>query len=121
MKHSLLRLMVLRKLGYRGSRAAKKRILFNILLISLVVASLVFAQIFVISMSRGIADKYALLGNGHLQIHETGELGLEPIQGILDTQLVAQSYALIYSPQANKMVRLKGWVPVISMRCVFPS
>ncbi len=91
--------MVLRKLGYRGSRAAKKRILFNILLISLVVASLVFAQIFVISMSRGIADKYALLGNGHLQIHETGELGLEPIQGILDTQLVAQSYALIYSPK----------------------
>jgi len=108
LKNSLLRLMVLRKLGYRGSRAAKKRILFNILLISLVVASLVFAQIFVISMSRGIADKYALLGNGHLQVHETGELDLEPIQGILDTQLVAQSYALIYSPQANKMVRLKG-------------
>ncbi|MDD3423387.1 MULTISPECIES: FtsX-like permease family protein [Sphaerochaeta] len=108
MKGSLLHLMVLRKLGYRGSRAAKKRILFNILLISLVVASLVFAQIFVVSMSRGIADKYALLGNGHLQIHEHTGLELGPIEGLLDTQLVAQSHALIYSPEANKMVRLKG-------------
>lgn len=108
MKGSLLHLMVLRKLGYRGSRAAKKRILFNILLISLVVASLVFAQIFVVSMSRGIADKYALLGNGHLQIHERAGLELGSIEGLLDTQLVAQSHALIYSPEANKMVRLKG-------------
>lgn len=111
MNHSLLRLMVLRKLGHRGSRSVKKRILFNILLIGLVVASLVFAQIFVVSMSRGIADKYALLGNGHLQIHETGELELGPMEGLLDTQLVAQSYALIYSPQANKMIRLKGVGP----------
>ncbi len=111
MKGSLFHLMVLRKLGYRGSRAAKKRILFNILLISLVVASLVFAQIFVVSMSRGIADKYALLGNGHLQLHESAGLELEPIEGLLDTQLVAQSYALIYSPEANKMVRLKGVGP----------
>lgn len=111
MKGSLLHLMVLRKLGYRGSRAAKKRILFNILLISLVVASLVFAQIFVVSMSRGIADKYALLGNGHLQIHERTGLELGPIEGLLDTQLVAQSHALIYSPEANKMVRLKGVGP----------
>lgn len=103
--------MVLRKLGHRGSRSVKKRILFNILLIGLVVASLVFAQIFVVSMSRGIADKYALLGNGHLQIHETGELELGPMEGLLDTQLVAQSYALIYSPQANKMIRLKGVGP----------
>jgi len=98
-------------LGHRGSRSVKKRILFNILLIGLVVASLVFAQIFVVSMSRGIADKYALLGNGHLQIHETGELELGPMEGLLDTQLVAQSYALIYSPQANKMIRLKGVGP----------
>ena len=111
MKGSLLHLMVLRKLGYRGSRAAKKRILFNILLISLVVASLVFAQIFVVSMSRGIADKYALLGNGHLQIHERAGLELGPVEGLLDTQLVAQSHALIYSPEANKMVRLKGVGP----------
>lgn len=111
MKGSLLHLMVLRKLGYRGSRAAKKRILFNILLISLVVASLVFAQIFVVSMSRGIADKYALLGNGHLQIHERAGLELGSIEGLLDTQLVAQSHALIYSPEANKMVRLKGVGP----------
>jgi len=111
LNHSLLRLMVLRKLGHRGSRSVKKRILFNILLIGLVVASLVFAQIFVVSMSRGIADKYALLGNGHLQIHETGELELGPMEGLLDTQLVAQSYALIYSPQANKMIRLKGVGP----------
>lgn len=111
MKGSLLRLMVSRKLGYRGSRAAKKRILFNVLLISLVVASLVFAQIFVVSMSRGIADKYALLGNGHLQLHEKPGLELAPIEGLLDTQLVAQSFALIYSPEANKMVRLKGVGP----------
>ncbi len=108
MKGSLLRLMVLRKLGYRGSRTARKRIFFNVLLISLVVAALVFAQIFVVSMSRGIADKYALLGNGHLQIHDADTLDLEPLEGLLDVQLVAQSYALVYSPEANKMVRLKG-------------
>lgn len=111
MKAPLFCLLVLRKLGYRGSRAAKKRILFNVLLISLVVASLVFAQIFVVSMSRGIADKYALLGNGHLQLHEAPGIELEAVEGLLDTQLVAQSYALIYSQLANKMVRLKGVGP----------
>ncbi|MGH0053941.1 MAG: FtsX-like permease family protein [Sphaerochaetaceae bacterium] len=108
MRQSLLHLLVLRKLGYKGSRAARKRILFNFLLITLVVSALVFAQIFVVSMSRGIADKYALLGNGHLQIHEQPPLVLPDTEGILDVQLVAQSYALIYSPAGNKMVRIKG-------------
>lgn len=59
-------------------------------------------------MSKGIADKYALLGNGHLQIHEDSILVLPEKEGVLDVQLVSQSYALIYSPEANKMVRLKG-------------
>ncbi len=108
MKQALLRLLVLRKLGYKGSRAAKKRILFNLILITLVVSALVFAQVFVVSMSRGIADKYALLGNGHLQIHEGSMLAVPEKEGVLDIQLVAQSYALIYSPEGNKMVRLKG-------------
>ena len=104
-------MLVERKLGIRGNKAAKRRIAFNLVLITLVVASLVFAQIFVVSMSRGIADKYALLGNGHLQVHEDSTLVLENNPSILDTQLVAQSFALIYSPKANKMVRLKGVGP----------
>nr|WP_319776087.1 hypothetical protein [uncultured Sphaerochaeta sp.] len=108
MKHALLRLLVLRKLGYKGSKAARKRIFFNLALITLVVGALVFAQIFVVSMSKGIADKYALLGNGHLQVHEDFTRVLPVKEGVLDVQLVSQSYALIYSPDGNKMVRLKG-------------
>ncbi|WP_319755877.1 FtsX-like permease family protein [uncultured Sphaerochaeta sp.] len=108
MKQGLVRLLVLRKLGYKGSRAARKRILFNLVLITLVVGALVFAQIFVVSMSKGIADKYALLGNGHLQVHEDSTRDLPEKDGVLDVQLVSQSYALIYSPEGNKMVRLKG-------------
>jgi lipoprotein-releasing system permease protein len=77
-------------------------------LITLVVGALVFAQIFVVSMSKGIADKYALLGNGHLQVHGDSTHVLPEKEGVLDVQLVSQSYALIYSPDGNKMVRLKG-------------
>lgn len=108
MNQRLVRMLVLRKLGFQSTRSAKRRILFNILLISLVVAALVFAQVFVVSMSRGIADKYALLGNGHLQVHEKDDSFISALDEVLDVQKVAQSFALIYSPQANKMVRLKG-------------
>ena len=101
-------MLILRKLGIRGSRAAKRRIFFNLVLIALVTSALVFAQIFVVSMSKGIADKYALLGNGHLQVHGSPTSGIPDLPGILDIQEVEQSFALIYSPQANKMVRLKG-------------
>ena len=78
------------------------------LLISVVVAALVFAQLFVVSMSRGIANKYALLGNGHLQVHERAGTPIPVLEGIVDVQLVAQTYSLIYSPSKNLMVRLKG-------------
>ena len=108
MNRKLIGMLVLRKLGYRATRSAKRRILFNIILISLVVAALIFAQIFVVSMSRGIADKYALLGNGHLQIHEEGQINLPQNVDVFDIQKVADSFALIYSHSANKMVRLKG-------------
>jgi lipoprotein-releasing system permease protein len=59
-------------------------------------------------MSRGIADKYALLGNGHLQVHTTDDVDFSGYENMIDVQKVGQSYALIYSPSANKMVRLKG-------------
>ncbi|WP_332448419.1 ABC transporter permease [Sphaerochaeta sp.] len=111
MRTRLVLLLMLRKLGYKGSRADKKRILFNLILISLVVAALVFAQIFVVSMSRGIADKYAILGDGHVQVHEGAGIQIPDDPSIVDVQLVAQSYALIYSPSANKMIRLKGVGP----------
>jgi len=78
------------------------------LLISVVVAALVFAQLFVVSMSRGIANKYALLGNGHLQVHEIADTAIPELENIVDVQLVAQTYSLIYSPSKNLMVRLKG-------------
>ena len=51
------RLLTLRKLGIGANRAARRRVIFNIVLITLVVSILVLAQIFVVSMSRGIADK----------------------------------------------------------------
>ena len=108
MKQALFGLLVKRKLGFGANRAAKRRILFNLLLITLVVSALVFAQIFVVSMSRGIADKYALLGNGHLQVHTTDDVDFSGYENMIDVQKVGQSYALIYSPSANKMVRLKG-------------
>jgi len=101
-------MLIARKLGIRSSSAAKKRILFNMLLISVVVAALVFAQLFVVSMSRGIANKYALLGNGHLQVHEIADTAIPELENIVDVQLVAQTYSLIYSPSKNLMVRLKG-------------
>jgi len=101
-------MLIARKLGIRSSAAAKKRILFNMLLISVVVAALVFAQLFVVSMSRGIANKYALLGNGHLQVHEIADTAIPELENIVDVQLVAQTYSLIYSPSKNLMVRLKG-------------
>jgi len=101
-------MLIARKLGIKSSSAAKKRILFNMLLISVVVAALVFAQLFVVSMSRGIANKYALLGNGHLQVHENADMAIPELENIVDVQLVAQTYSLIYSPSKNLMVRLKG-------------
>lgn len=101
-------MLIFRKLGIQSSVAAKRRIGFNILLISLVVAALVFAQLFVVSMSSGIANKYALLGNGHLQVHEKAGTAIPDLEHIVDVQLVAQTYSLIYSPSKNLMVRLKG-------------
>ncbi len=108
MKTRLATMLIGRKLGIKSSSAAKRRILFNILLISVVVAALVFAQLFVVSMSRGIANKYALLGNGHLQVHENADTPIPAHEKIIDVQLVAQTYSLIYSPSKNLMVRLKG-------------
>jgi lipoprotein-releasing system permease protein len=97
-----------RKLGIRGTKAAKKRILFNILLITLVVSMLVLAQLFVVSMSNGIADKYALLGNGHLQVHEMDDTVIPDLPAIYDKQNVSQTVALAYSATGNRMVRVKG-------------
>ena len=111
MKTSLVGLLITRKLGIQGTWAARKRILFNILLISIVVGSLVFAQMFVVSMSNGIANKYALLGNGHIQVHEPEGVEIPPNEYISDVQLVAQAFALVYSPTKNQMVRLKGVGP----------
>ncbi len=108
MRSRLALMLIARKLGIKSSAAAKRRIIFNILLISVVVAALVFAQLFVVSMSRGIADKYALLGNGHLQVHEQTDTHIPDLEHIVDIQLVAQTYSLIYSPSKNLMVRLKG-------------
>lgn len=103
-------LIAQRKLGINGIRAAKRRTLFNLILITLVVAVLIVAQIFVVSMSQGITDKYALLGDGHLQIFDRVPQNLSH-SGILDLQHVAQVDALLYSADGNRMVRLKGVGP----------
>ncbi|MFA6784956.1 MAG: FtsX-like permease family protein [Sphaerochaeta sp.] len=111
MSTPLIHMLVTRKLGIQGTWASKKRILFNVLLISIVVGALVFAQMFVVSMSNGIANKYALLGNGHIQIHENQETEITVGEYISDMQFVAQAFALVYSPTKNQMVRLKGVGP----------
>ena len=108
MRPKLALMLIARKLGIKSSAAAKRRILFNVLLITVVVAALVFAQLFVVSMSRGIANKYALLGNGHLQVHDAADTTIPEHENIVDVQMVAQTYSLIYSPSKNLMVRLKG-------------
>ncbi|MDT4761429.1 ABC transporter permease [Sphaerochaeta sp. PS] len=108
MSSALVSMLISRKLGIHSSRSAKKRILYNVLLVTLVVASLVFAQLFVVSMSNGIANKYALLGNGHLQVHEKPGTTIPTHPEIVDVQLVAQTFSLVYSPSKNLMVRLKG-------------
>jgi lipoprotein-releasing system permease protein len=78
------------------------------ILITLVVSMLVLAQLFVVSMSNGIADKYALLGNGHLQVHESADTTIPALASIYDVQNVSQTVALLYSATSNKMVRVKG-------------
>jgi ABC-type lipoprotein release transport system permease subunit len=78
------------------------------ILITLVVSMLVLAQLFVVSMSNGIADKYALLGNGHLQVHENADTTIPALSSIYDVQKVSQTVALVYSATGNKMVRVKG-------------
>lgn len=108
MKSSLVRFLSLRKLGYHGSRAAKRHVVCNVLLITLVVAMLVLAQLFVVSMSNGIAEKYALLGNGYLQVHEGPDTVIPDLPEIYDVRLVAQTVALAYSSSSNRMVRVKG-------------
>ncbi|WP_320130851.1 FtsX-like permease family protein [uncultured Sphaerochaeta sp.] len=108
MKRQLVLLLSARKLGIHGTKTAKRRIFFNILLITLVVSMLVLSQLFVVSMSNGIADKYALLGNGHLQVHEPPNTAIPALPSIYDKQNVSQTVALAYSATANKMVRVKG-------------
>ncbi|MDX9915583.1 MAG: FtsX-like permease family protein [Sphaerochaeta sp.] len=104
-------LLTLRKLGIGANRASKRRALFNLALITLVVSALVLAQIFVVSMSRGIADKWALLADGHLQLYL--DSGQEPplYDSIDAVDRVGEVNALLYSPDKNQMVRVKGVEP----------
>jgi lipoprotein-releasing system permease protein len=97
-----------RKIGYHGSRASRKRIFYDILLVTLVVSMLVLAQLFVVSMSNGIAEKYALLGNGYLQVHEAEVPSFSDLPQIYDVQQAAKTVALAYGAQANRMVQVKG-------------
>ncbi len=97
-----------RKLGFGANKSAKRRVWFNMLLISLVIAVLILAQIFVVSMSRGIADRWAYLADGHLQLYlRPGQLSPTDSR-ILDQQRVGEVNALLYSPEGNKIVRVKG-------------
>ena len=102
------RLLTLRKLGIGANRSAKRRVLFNLTLITLVVSVLVLAQIFVVSMSRGIADKWALLADGHLQIYADGDKPAPDSPAISSIDRVGEVNALLYSPDKNQMVRVKG-------------
>lgn len=102
------RLLTLRKLGIGANRAAKRRVFFNFALITLVVSVLVLAQIFVVSMSRGIADKWALLADGHLQLYVGDSQMMIEHPSITTIDRVGEVNALLYSPDKNQMVRVKG-------------
>ncbi|HOE83599.1 MAG TPA: ABC transporter permease [Sphaerochaeta sp.] len=102
------RLLTLRKLGIGANRAARRRVIFNIVLITLVVSILVLAQIFVVSMSRGIADKWALLADGHLQLYVDKRQPMIEHPSIETIDRVGEVNALLYSPDKNQMVRVKG-------------
>jgi lipoprotein-releasing system permease protein len=101
-------LLTRRKLGIGANRASKRRVFFNLILITLVVAVLVLAQIFVVSMSRGIADKWAYLADGHLQLYLGSGQMLPTHPNIDSIEEVGEVNALLYSPDKNQMVRVKG-------------
>ncbi len=104
----LVALLMRRKLGIGANRASKRRLFFNLTLIGLVVCALIIAQIFVVSMSRGIADKWAYLADGHLQLYLAPGQVL-PSHDLIDSiEEVGEVNALLYSPDKNQMVRVKG-------------
>lgn len=79
----------------------------QILLIALILAALVFALIFVTSMSDAIADKYAYLSSGHLQIHNQTTIDDIPYP----FERVSKAPALLYSKTHTELILLKGVDP----------
>ncbi|NLZ77860.1 MAG: FtsX-like permease family protein [Spirochaetales bacterium] len=104
MSGRLFSLLIRRSLGLIGTGASRRRILFQILMITLSLSALVFALIFVTSMSDAIANKYALLNSGHLIVHDR----VFPTSASYDSHLVGTSYGLIYSKERTALVFLKG-------------
>jgi ABC-type lipoprotein release transport system permease subunit len=97
-------LLIRRSLGLIGNMASRRRILLQILLIALSVTALVFALVFVTSMSDAIANKYALINSGHLIVHDRSF----PTSGSYDSYRVGTTYGLLYSKETTAMVFLKG-------------
>ncbi|MFA7118149.1 MAG: hypothetical protein WC159_05175, partial [Sphaerochaetaceae bacterium] len=84
-------------------RLLDKRLRSQFFLI-LVVASLVTVSLtFVYSMSSGIANKYALLGNGHLAVE-----GKVPVMEGIQAQEVLYCTALMYGQVETQTVAVKG-------------
>ena len=104
MSRQVAALLVRRSLGMVGNTASRRRILFQILLITLSLSALVFALIFVTSMSDAIANKYALINSGHLLVHDRSF----PSRDSYDSYLVGTTYGLIYSKDTTELVFLKG-------------
>lgn len=104
MSKEVAALLIRRSLGMVGNRASRRRILFQILLITLSLSALVFALIFVTSMSDAIANKYALINSGHLIVHDRSF----PTRGSYDSYLVGTTYGLLYSKETTALVFLKG-------------
>ena len=102
MSRRIIPLLMKRSLGIIGG--GRKRIIFQIILVALAVSALVFALTFVTSMSDAIANKYALLGSGHLQIHQEEITSSLPYE----TYRVGTTYGLLYSKDTTSQVFLKG-------------
>ncbi|TAH56430.1 MAG: FtsX-like permease family protein [Sphaerochaeta sp.] len=104
MSNEVAALLIRRSLGLIGNMASRRRILLQILLIALSVTALVFALVFVTSMSDAIANKYALINSGHLIVHDRSF----PTSGSYDSYRVGTTYGLLYSKETTAMVFLKG-------------
>lgn len=84
----------------------KKKLIQSFILIVLVVTLLVLSEIFVISMSDGIINRYALIGSGHLQTSVNYDLSNYDF--IEEANAVSIGAVLVYGRESTQICAVKG-------------